>query len=485
MTTSRRSSLAHFKIDDFMGTNIALWLDKYIGDCRKKSAEAEENTSKMTLVQQAGQVQVPADYFHAISLREDEWSVDLLNDRVDLLEVIFEQRVVVGLGQSGVLETGITLDHTWGLPKLPGSSIKGVAAAAAHLLAEGDEWKKTGGADGSDTAKGVYHAALFGDLEEAGLVSFLDGWWRPMSKGDRPLHPDIMTPHQQQYYMDGKAPPNDLTSPIPVPFLTTTGVFVIPILGPRQWRDLAIQLLAKGLAELGIGAKTAKGYGHGIVNLKKLEEDRRDWEGKRSVVTAKQRAIDSLKLCFDSNFRSQFDRGLIPIWESRQGMDLVLDLALFEGLFTQEQLTPSEWIEKLLSNISQRYHRFDLLSEWMSVERDSEAAQQNLLFKWNQLGIKERLNGQVSTLELFDVKPSVAQPQPPSEEVTLEGYKAIKTNAGKTEWVQAHRDEYISMSPEHKARFLIAARGLKDKQKKSDKAAYKKWLKETEKLLKS
>ncbi len=42
-------------------------------------------------------------------------------------------RLVVGLGHNTVLETGLTLHHTWGLPMLPGSALKGLARAWAML----------------------------------------------------------------------------------------------------------------------------------------------------------------------------------------------------------------------------------------------------------------------------------------------------------------------------------------------------------------
>ena len=41
-------------------------------------------------------------------------------------------RLIVGLGSENVLETGIRLHHTYGLPIIPGSAFKGLAAHYCH-----------------------------------------------------------------------------------------------------------------------------------------------------------------------------------------------------------------------------------------------------------------------------------------------------------------------------------------------------------------
>jgi CRISPR-associated protein Cmr6 len=37
-------------------------------------------------------------------------------------------RLIVGLGGDNVLETGLTLHHTYGVPLIPGNALKGLAA---------------------------------------------------------------------------------------------------------------------------------------------------------------------------------------------------------------------------------------------------------------------------------------------------------------------------------------------------------------------
>src|ERR1700680_515711 len=49
-----------------------------------------------------------------------------------------DSRLIVGLGSENVLETGIRLHHTYGLPVIPGSALKGLAAHYCHEI-----WGKT------------------------------------------------------------------------------------------------------------------------------------------------------------------------------------------------------------------------------------------------------------------------------------------------------------------------------------------------------
>ena len=44
-----------------------------------------------------------------------------------------EWRMIVGLGQTSILETSITLDRITGIPIIPGSALKGLAASYAIL----------------------------------------------------------------------------------------------------------------------------------------------------------------------------------------------------------------------------------------------------------------------------------------------------------------------------------------------------------------
>jgi CRISPR-associated protein Cmr6 len=202
-------------------------------------------------------------------------------------------RLITGLGRKGPLEVGFTF-HRYGLPYLPGSSLKGLARArglytlAARLgtenvvgLAAAVEQEKP--EQFTQALRGVCREAepepealmlaedfraIFGTTGAAGGAVFLDGIPEPVPKLDL----DIMNPHFPDYYRDGtgKTAPTDWQSPVPVFFLIvaagTSFCFAVGWRGPRkgEWqrlRDQAVTWLRQGLEELGVGGKTGAGYG--------------------------------------------------------------------------------------------------------------------------------------------------------------------------------------------------------------------------------
>jgi CRISPR-associated protein Cmr6 len=168
------------------------------------------------------------------------------------------RRLIVGLGSENVLETGITLHHTYGMPVLPGSALKGLAAHYCDQV-----W----GESKTDFKKGGnYHKLLFGATDDSGCIVFHDGWFVPDSESE-PLKLDVMTPHHPKW-LDGSVPPTDFDSPNPVPFLSVAGRFHVAVSwhGPASdkalsWRDLAMKCLREALFHWGIGGKTTSGYG--------------------------------------------------------------------------------------------------------------------------------------------------------------------------------------------------------------------------------
>ena len=189
-------------------------------------------------------------------------------------------RLIVGLGSENVLETGIRLHHTYGMPLIPGSALKGLAAhycdqvwgqrdldtpsgSAVKFRGSRPEVRKE---NRSAEKQGEYHALLFGSTDESGCIVFHDGWLKADSEKE-PLKLDVMTPHHPKW-LDGSVPPTDFDSPIPVPFLSVVGTFQIAVSwhGPpsdhsQQWTQLAYDLVAEALSKWGIGGKTTSGYG--------------------------------------------------------------------------------------------------------------------------------------------------------------------------------------------------------------------------------
>ena len=169
-------------------------------------------------------------------------------------------RTVIGLGTSNVIETGLRLHHTYGTPVLPGSALKGLCAHYCN-----DVW---GPAHSGFATGGEFHSILFGTQDSAGFIVFEDAWMQPasLSEANRGLVIDVMTPHHAAYYMKEKAP-TEFESPIPVPFLSVAGTFLLAVTcadksGEGQvWARKALDLASEALKEWGIGGKTNAGYG--------------------------------------------------------------------------------------------------------------------------------------------------------------------------------------------------------------------------------
>lgn len=228
-------------------------------------------------------------------------------------------RLIIGLGGKGPMEFGLTVQHVTGLPIIPGSALKGLTRAYALLTIaetlkvplltpkelmskEGQEGKLTSRIELLDAAlagieeerklklkelkyevpsldlnqlstlpKAQAYGVAFGSQDGAGECIFYDaliaGTKGLPSQGTL-FEVDVMTPHFFKYYStEGKEPPHDADNPNPVSFMTvaarTTFAFAV---GARQNSTLEFAKAVStwtqsALTELGIGAKTAAGYG--------------------------------------------------------------------------------------------------------------------------------------------------------------------------------------------------------------------------------
>ena len=183
-------------------------------------------------------------------------------------------RLVIGLGTESVLETGLSLHHTYGTPILPGTGLKGLAAHYCdQVWGNADqEFRREIEVEGKHRA-GKYYKTLFGTTEDAGHIHFHDAWILPESlSGDpaRGLVLDVMTPHHGDYYMTQPelAPaPTDFDDPNPVTFLSVAGDFRVVVAcdvadaAGKLWQERAMQLVTDALAHWGAGGKTNSGYG--------------------------------------------------------------------------------------------------------------------------------------------------------------------------------------------------------------------------------
>jgi CRISPR-associated protein Cmr6 len=221
-------------------THTALWLDRYMPD--------HQTGTGQQLVEDAARIPTPEAYSRFF----ERWQ-RTLHDACTAApkKATVQGRLSVGLGGESVLETAITLHRTYGVPYIPGSALKGLAANYARNRLEAETW----GAE-SDA-----YRIMFGDTTAAGYLTFFDALYVPGSGHQRKaLWPDVITVHHPDYYQ-GNKPPADWDSPTPVSFLSATGDYLIAIGGDQRWADKALEILGMALQEEGIGAKTSSGYG--------------------------------------------------------------------------------------------------------------------------------------------------------------------------------------------------------------------------------
>ncbi len=258
MATARRSCLPQPSV----GSHPGLILSCFLADPAAGEAGGQRGDAKGQLLDSA-RAALRQESLHSVySAAYRRWRSELPTSAV---QNYFETkpRMLIGLGGVNVTETGLTLHHTYGVPYLPGTGLKALAARYARKI-----W---GAADSTwlpQTSGGCFRT-MFGTTDEGGLVEFLDGWLLEESLNECLLD-DVMTPHHGGYYMTDEAQsipePTDFDEPIPVRMLSVQGKFHVAITSrqndlPTQWLNAACDLLTAALREWGIGAKTNSGYG--------------------------------------------------------------------------------------------------------------------------------------------------------------------------------------------------------------------------------
>lgn len=239
---------SHFKTPEHAG----LWLDRFFKDAEDKAKKSEH-------LKRVVQKPLPKYYKEFVG----RWKEAL---PTDTSQGVFKTtgRLITGLGAESLWENNITLHHTWGVPVIHGSSLKGLAASYAHRRLTDPAWRRPVIDKQGNIVKGkeggASHTLMFGTTEEQGCVIFHDALFAAENP-DNGLRQDVITVHHQSYHTDGKTAPAEWDSPVPVPFLSVTGKFLVAVSGPEKWRTKALEILKLALEEEGIGAKTSSGYG--------------------------------------------------------------------------------------------------------------------------------------------------------------------------------------------------------------------------------
>ena len=208
-------------------------------------------------------------------------------------------RMAIGLGTESIYETGMTLHHTYGIPYIPGQALKGIVRSwiikkyfyngfmQRDIDPKKDDSREIAafcdklfcllfGCPEYAYKKGNIKSALNSDY--MGSVTFFDAF--PNNLNGNTVKIDIMNPHYGEYYSDtdNKKPPADYYNPVPVNFLTVQDTEFQFVLGIKEDKNetiadfdgvntdtllnIAEKYLKEALKEMGVGAKTAVGYGY-------------------------------------------------------------------------------------------------------------------------------------------------------------------------------------------------------------------------------
>jgi CRISPR-associated protein Cmr6 len=277
---TRRKSLNRKRIPFAEEVNLGLWLDKFIEgqDSEKKSSDDEKGSFESNLISQAVKIKAFDEYKEFFERRQDY----LAKIKPNVFKAIeSESRMIIGLSGESVWENSISIHRTYGVPFIPGSALKGLAASYARKYLK--EFDKSGKA----------YEFIFGSQESAGFIMFHDALLLPESAFDenKPfLHAEIMTVHHQDYYgvkkdSEGKLfPPADWDSPVPINFISASGKYQLVLTGVEgceDWLNIVVEILSQAFQEEGIGAKTSSGYGRAVLTnnfhkTKKMEEEERE-----------------------------------------------------------------------------------------------------------------------------------------------------------------------------------------------------------------
>lgn len=287
-----------------------------------------------------------------------------------------ESRILVGHGTSAATGVGLTLHHTWGVPVLPGSALKGLTAHYVQTVYgpeqgageperepfRGLTWRESRPIQ----APGEVFRRLFGapDVDESeepgsqGEVVFHDALWIP-GKGAL-LARDVLTVHQREYYAQvGRSWPSDFDDPNPVSFLTVAPgnrfLVALEARGARALLERAGRYVEEALDSWGLGGKTAAGYGR-LVREQAEKEGAPVSPGAPVVRRPETPSLKELKA-----------------WLEEQKANQVPQRQQFERV-------EREWTERLLGLTElERRGATHLLKKYLRLKRDEERQRMDAL----------------------------------------------------------------------------------------------------------
>lgn len=127
MAVACRSVISDWWTLDRDGGNAGLLRDRFLRIAvkdKKNHPQARDDLFKAMC-----QSLVNSQEIYVIAYQKQESAIKNLNSKG-----FFNTggRMIIGLGGENVLETGLTLNHTYGTPMIPGTALKGLAAHYCH-----------------------------------------------------------------------------------------------------------------------------------------------------------------------------------------------------------------------------------------------------------------------------------------------------------------------------------------------------------------
>lgn len=253
------------------GTNLGLRFDRLGPEFDIRNVDRSEN--KGATIEVLSSFRMRGELRESYQYAFNAWK-ERMSRREDVLMFDIEAatKVLLGSGNSSGLEVGVQLNKPWGVPFIRGSSLKGLLSS--WLARNGGEvWEREPGTGRKSDAQ----VELFGgrrrddDTVYAGGADFNDAWLYPYE--DRWFEGDIINVHYQKYYA-GERFPDGMEDPVPVKMaVLRAGLkFLVTVRCPNAVQPLVKSAFGRALAENGIGAKTAVGYGRFAI-VKSDEEE--------------------------------------------------------------------------------------------------------------------------------------------------------------------------------------------------------------------
>ncbi|TIH11694.1 type III-B CRISPR module RAMP protein Cmr6 [Marinifilum sp. JC120] len=198
-----------------------------------------------------------------------QWQ-NYLKERALVLEAKTGARFISGLSYGAAMHIGFSLHHTYGVPYIPGSTVKGACKAIAKQEALEME-------QAEQDAELALIQRIYGDENTNGKAVFLDVFPQPLSKKiSLMLDLDVITPHHTKANADeaGYETAPDIEEPVPVEFAVVPEgmTYCFGFICPNEADREIVTKHWQTACDEGFGAKTSSGYGSFIPQEQKEEK---------------------------------------------------------------------------------------------------------------------------------------------------------------------------------------------------------------------